>query len=159
MKSDVDVQSESSIIMTRVFDAPRDVVWKVLTDPVHVRVWYGGHGFENPVCEMDVRPGGRWHHVMRTPDGHEHPMDFEFVEVVRPERLSWRDAAPRAGIHPSPLVVVTLEDAGPKTRWTMVARFETPNDRAAAMRFGFAAVLDQGCDKLEAIARDGATRP
>ena len=158
MKSIVDTKSESSIIMTRVFDAPREAGWAVLTDPKHVRVWYGGHGFENPVCEMDVRPGGRWRHVMRTPDGSEHPSEFVFVDVIRPEKLSWRDASPRPGVHPSPLVVVTLEEAGAKqTRWTMVARFETAADRAGAMQFGFTTVLDQGCDKLEAILRAAAT--
>jgi uncharacterized protein YndB with AHSA1/START domain len=69
------------ITMIHTLDAPREVVWETFTDPKHVARWYGGKGFANPVCEMDVRPGGHWRHVMRTPDGGEHRLHFIFVEV------------------------------------------------------------------------------
>jgi hypothetical protein len=51
--------------ITRDFDAPRELVWQAITDPKQVAVWYGGPGFTNPVCEMDLRSGGTWHHVMQ----------------------------------------------------------------------------------------------
>lgn len=82
---------EAVIIITNILDAPRTLVWEAFTTPEHVKNWYGGHGYSNPVCEMDVRPGGRWRHVMRTPSGIEISMEFVFVEVVKPEKLSWRD--------------------------------------------------------------------
>jgi uncharacterized protein YndB with AHSA1/START domain len=82
---------EPIIIMSRIFDAARETVWEAFTKPEHVARWYGGHGFTNPVCEMDVRPGGHWHHVMRTPDGNAFETHFIFVEVVKPEKLSWQD--------------------------------------------------------------------
>lgn len=147
---------EAVIVMRRTFEAPREVVWAALTDPRHVAQWYGGHGFENPVCEMDVRPGGRWRHVMRTPDGAEHEMEFVFVEVVRPEKLVWRSAGGDRGPGPGPhrnTMTVTLEDAGQRTKWTLVTRFESLADREAADRIGFASVLTEGTDRLNALVR------
>jgi uncharacterized protein YndB with AHSA1/START domain len=76
--------AETTIVMSRVYDAPRQLVWQAMTQPKHIRRWWGGPGFTNPVCEMDVRPGGLWHHVMRFPDGHELQLDFVFLEVEPP---------------------------------------------------------------------------
>lgn len=147
---------EPEIILRRTFDVPREKLWVAFTDPKHVARWYGGHGFTSPVCEMDVRPGGRWHHVMRTPDGHEFATDFVFVEVVRPERLVWEHANHRrrpANHPPTCRMTVTFEDAGGKTVLTTTARFDTVADRDAAMQIGFAEIIAQGSEKLDAIAR------
>jgi uncharacterized protein YndB with AHSA1/START domain len=149
-------KDEPVIVMRRVFDAPREVVWSALTDPKHVAKWFGGHGFENPVCEMDVRPGGRWHHVMRTPDGEDHTMDYVFVEVVKPERLVWRNAEGGAGPSGGPhdnVMTVTLEEAGRKTKWTLVAKFRSMADREMARKIGFAGVLGEGTEKLNDIVK------
>ena len=158
MKIDIDSSfaQEALIVMRRTFDAPRDVVWAALTDPKHVAKWYGGHGFENPVCEMDVRPGGRWRHVMRTPDGTEHAMEFIFVEVVKPERLVWKNAdhgKPTSGGPHNNLMTVTLEDAGNQTRWKLVTRFNSFADRDAAQKIGFTSVLAEGTEKLNALVK------
>jgi uncharacterized protein YndB with AHSA1/START domain len=144
------------IIMTRTFDAPREVVWTAFTDPRHVAKWYGGHGFANPVCEMDVRPGGRWRHTMRTSDGTDFPMEFVYVEVVRPERLVWKPAN-----HPKPpppgqlnvVQTVTLEDAGRQTRWQLVSKFDSIADRDLALNKGFTRVITQGAEKLNDIVK------
>lgn len=148
---------EPLILMTRLFDAPRAVVWTAFTDPKHVVQWYGGHGFANPVCEMDVRPGGRWRHVMRTPDGSEYAMEFVFVEVVKPEKLVWRNAsygkAPPAPGQLNVMTTVMLDEAGRQTRWNLVARFESMADRDVAMNRGFATVITQGSEKLDSIVR------
>ena len=148
-------RGEPVLVMEREFDAPRDLVWDALTDPAQVAQWYGGHGFENPVCEMDVRKGGRWTHVMRTPDGADHPLEFEFLEVKPPERLVWRSAGPAAaagGPH-SNTMTVTLTAVGARTRWRLVVTFGSEADRKAAQGMGFTEVLGQGCDRLEAVAR------
>jgi uncharacterized protein YndB with AHSA1/START domain len=147
---------EAIIVMRRTFDAPREVVWAALTDPRHVVRWYGGRGFENPVCEMDVRPGGRWRHVMRTPDGVEHELHFVFVEVVKPERLVWRSVAdggrPPEGIHDNTMTV-TLEDAGTQTRWKLVTRFGSIALRDLAVRMGFTRFLGEGTDRFDEVLR------
>lgn len=150
------------IVMRRTFDAPREVVWLAFTDPNHVMHWYGGHGFENPVCEMDVRPGGRWRHVMRTPDGAELEMQFVFLEVVRPERLVWQSAdhgKQRPGGPPTCVMEVTLEDAGAKTTWTMVARFDSIAERDLATGIGFSEMITQGSEKLNDVAVRLAKEP
>jgi uncharacterized protein YndB with AHSA1/START domain len=85
--SDVD---RPVIVITRDFDAPRELVWKAITDPKQVAIWYGGPGFTNPVCEMDLRPGGAWRHVMQAPNGARYSIDSVFVEIIAPERLVWR---------------------------------------------------------------------
>jgi uncharacterized protein YndB with AHSA1/START domain len=147
---------EPVIIMSRIFDAPRERVWEAFTKPEHVAQWYGGHGFSNPVCEMDVRPGGHWHHVMRAPDGTEFETHFIFVDVVKPERLSWQDIdhgkRPRGG-HPTCLITVTLADLGTKTGWRMVARFSSIAQRDLAQQTGFAHMLAEGTERFNEVAK------
>src|ERR1700739_5045499 len=89
--------AEREVIITRIFDAPRELVFKAWTDPKHVAQWWGPKGFTNPVCELDVRVGGAIRIHMRSPDGSVYPMKGEFREIVPPERLRFthiaRDAA------------------------------------------------------------------
>lgn len=147
---------EELIVMTRTFDAPREVVWATLVHPKHVAKWYGGHGFSNPVCEMDVRPGGRWRHVMRTPDGTEYKLEYVFVEVVRPEKLVWQDSdhgKRRPGGPPSCIMTVTLEEQGKRTQWTLVTRFNNVADRELAMGTGFTSTIEEGLEKFEDIVQ------
>ncbi len=80
-------EPKNELVLTRVFDAPRRLVFKVWTDPAHVAQWWGPHGFKTTIQEMDVRPGGRWRYAMRGPDGNDYPFDGAFVEIVEPERL------------------------------------------------------------------------
>lgn len=142
------------IVMSRMFDASRDKVWAAFTDPKHVSKWYGGHGFTNPVCEMDVRPGGVWRHVMRTPDGQEYRQEFVFVEVSKPEKLVWQSrdhGKVKSGGPPTCVMTVTLEEAGKQTKWTLVAKFDSIADRNAATTMGFAEMIEQGCEKFNEI--------
>jgi uncharacterized protein YndB with AHSA1/START domain len=149
MKVAAHSMDEPVIVMERTLDAPRDLVWNALTDSKQVARWYGGHGFENPVCEMDVRPGGRWHHVMRTPDGVDRTLEFVFIEVAKPEKLAWRNADDsRHGGPYDNIVTVTLEAAGRQTKWKMVARFASFDDRDAALAIGFTTVLAEGVEKF-----------
>src|SRR5262245_8571906 len=143
---------EAVIVMTRTYMAPRDLVWEVMTETRHVAQWWGGPGFSNPVCEMDVRPGGLWRHVMRFPDGHELPMNFVFVEVDPPKRLAWRDVGhdKRSQGPPACLITVTLEDIGEQTSWKMVARFDSIAERDAALAIGFIRPIAASNDALVA---------
>lgn len=80
--------SDREVVMSRVFDAPRRLVWEAWTDPEHVPHWLlGPEGWTMPVCEIDLRPGGKWHFVWRRTDGTEMEMHGEYREVVPPERL------------------------------------------------------------------------
>jgi uncharacterized protein YndB with AHSA1/START domain len=149
----IDIQSTSKeepiIVMTRTLDAPRELVWTMFTEPKHLSKWFGGRGFETLACEMDVRPGGKWHHVMRTPDGHEMVMDVVFVEVAKPERLVWQGVDyGKKTPHPSSHMTVTLEEVGKKTKWKLVTRFASMADREIANSIGFADAIAQGNDRL-----------
>ena len=146
------VTDDAVIVMSRVYEAPRALVWAAITQPRHVARWWGGPGFSNPVCEMDVRKGGAWTHVMRFPDGHELHMDFVFVEVDPPQRLVWRhaDHAEQRTGAPTSVITVTLEDLGERTRWHMVARFASPAERDAALAMGFTRPIEASGERLVA---------
>jgi len=141
---------EPLIVMSRTYDAPCAKVWEAMTEARHVSRWWGGPGVSNPVCEMDVRPGGRWRHVMRFPDGNELHMNFVFVEVEKPQKLVWRntDQGELAERRPSAVITVTLEDLGDQTRWKMVARFDSIAERDAAIAIGFTKPIEMSNDRL-----------
>src|SRR5215475_9544910 len=84
---------KASVTLTRMFDAPRALVWEAWTDPKMMAQWFGPRGFTNPVCELDVRVGGSLRIVMRGPDGQDYPMKGEFRQVVAPERLVFTNIA------------------------------------------------------------------
>lgn len=78
------------IVITRVFDAPRELVWDAWTDPQQIVKWWGPHGFTLTVDEMDVRPGGVWKSTMYGPDDTEYLNDCVFTEVVKPRRIAYK---------------------------------------------------------------------
>jgi uncharacterized protein YndB with AHSA1/START domain len=90
------VTSDREITITRVFDAPRELVFEAWTDPEQVVRWFGPNGFTTTVHEMDARPGGIWRFTMHGPDGADYPNRVEFIEVVKPERLVYNHG-PDAG--------------------------------------------------------------
>src|SRR5260370_33691510 len=85
--------NERTVVITRVLDAPRELVFRAWTDAKHLARWWGPKGFTNPVCEVDARPGGALRIVMRAPDGAEHPMTGVFREIMAPARLVFTSAA------------------------------------------------------------------
>ena len=112
---------EREIMGARVFDAPRDLVWTMWTDPKHIAQWWGPRGFRNTIHEMDVRPGGHWRFIMHGPDGQDYQNHNVYVEVVRPERIVFDHVT-------GPLfrATATFEDLGNnKTRVTMRSVFES----------------------------------
>lgn len=80
---------DAMFVMSRDFDAPRELVWKVWTEPEHIRQWWGPKEFTAPHASIDLRPGGRLLYSMRSPEGDENWVAGEVVEVTPPERISW----------------------------------------------------------------------
>ncbi|MDB6088134.1 MAG: putative glutathione S-transferase-related transrane protein [Gammaproteobacteria bacterium] len=146
---------EPTIVITRMFDAPRELIWKAITDPKQVALWFGGQGFTNPVCEMDVRPGGTWHHVMQAPNGPQFTIDSVFLEVVEPERLVWTSVPDpkRNPPPPAPVNTVTLEVHGAQTKWTLVARFSSIEERDRAAQMGFARMISEGAERVAELLK------
>ena len=80
--------SDRELVITRTFDAPRALVWSAFTDPKHLPNWHTGpEGFTMPVCEIDLRAGGRWRYVWRTPQGREFEAAGTYSEVDAPNRI------------------------------------------------------------------------
>ena len=79
--------TEGEFVITRVFDAPRELVWKAWTESERLSHWWGPKGFTMGVCKLDLRPGGVFHYSTRTPDGREMWGKFVYREIVKPERI------------------------------------------------------------------------
>ena len=104
------------IVITRVFDAPRELVFEMWTDPKHLAHWYGPRGFTITIQEMDVRPGGEWNMIMHGPDGTNYPNHSVFTEVVKPERLVYvHDGRREGGSNSDFEHTVTFEGQGDRT--------------------------------------------
>jgi uncharacterized protein YndB with AHSA1/START domain len=148
--------AEREVVITRVFDAPRSLVFRMWTDPKHVARWWGPNGFTNPVCEMDVRPGGAIRIVMRAPDGVEYPMTGVFREIVEPERLVFTNAPVDEDGKPllDGITTVTFAEHGGKTKLTVQMRAVGLHARAVRMIEGMEAGWTQSIDRLAAhVAR------
>ena len=81
------VNETERMVVTRVFDAPRELVWKAWTDPNYVKQWWGPKGFTAPFCRMDFRVGGKYLFCMKAPDGQEYWNGGEYREIVPPEKI------------------------------------------------------------------------
>ena len=147
-------RSAHQLVIERKFAAPRELVWKMFADPYHLCRWWGPTGFTNPVCEMDLRPGGRWYHVMRSPAGNDYPADSEFVEVAPPERIVWRNRELQAaafGDNPPPsfLRMLSLIDLGDGTTLLRIdCWFATAEEMGRVIARGFREGTMQSLDRL-----------
>lgn len=141
--------------LTRIFSAPRELVWKAWTDPQMMARWWGPKGFTNPVCEMDVRVGGKILIHMRAPNGAIHPMTGTFDEVAEPECLVFRavpvdhDGAPLL----ESLTTVTFHDVGGKTK-VIVHASAAPiapigSEMLKGMNMGWSQSLERLADLIE----------
>lgn len=123
---------ERTLVITRVFDAPRPLVFRAWTQPEHIVRWWGPKGFTLTACEMDFRPGGAFRFSMRSPEGTDYPHRGVYREIVEPERLVFTWAWENENGDPGHETLVTLnfaEQEG-KTRLTFrQAVFETVADR------------------------------
>jgi len=122
--------ADREIVLSRVFDAPRELVWEAWTDPKQVVKWWGPPGFTTTIAKMDVRPGGEWRHTMHGPDGTDYPNRSRFLEVARPERIVYAHAGGTKG---RPGVrfqsTWTFEARGARTKLTLRMVFPTAEAR------------------------------
>ena len=143
---------EQELVLTRVLDAPRELVFKAWTDPKCVAQWWGPHGFTNPVCELDLRPGGAILIHMRGPDGTVYPMTGVYQEVVEPERLLFTSAALDLDGNPmfEVLATVTFAEESGKTKQILRARVIKKTPQAAPYLAGMEAGWTQSLERLAA---------
>jgi uncharacterized protein YndB with AHSA1/START domain len=146
--------AERVLVITRIFEAPRDLVFKAWTDPEHLVHWWGPRGFKSTVEHSELRPGGAYRIYMRGPEGDDHWTQGVFREIVEPERLvmagSWTDAQGNP-TSPETLVTITFEDHEGKTRLTLhQAVFESVTARDAH-RGGWNSSLDRLAEYLVTV--------
>ena len=89
--------ADREIVITREFNAPRELVWEAMTNPKHVVKWWGPRGFTTTNESMDFRVGGVWKHVMHGPDGVNYPNEKVFKEIVKPEKIVFSHGGRREG--------------------------------------------------------------
>lgn len=149
---------EQDLVITRIFDAPRDLVWKAWTEPRHMMRWWGPKGFTAPTYKMDLRVGGEYLSCMRSPEGQEFWSKGVFREIVEPERLVMTDSFADAEGNVVPashygmprdiplemLITVTFEEENGKTRLTL----RHAGFPAAEHREGASAGWNESFDKL-----------
>jgi uncharacterized protein YndB with AHSA1/START domain len=144
------------VLITRVFDAPREEVFKAWTDPDQVAAWFGPDGFDTPreKVRIDLRVGGRYELTMVMRDGGaQYPIGYDIVELVEPELLVLRsDPMPEAGMHEPTVVRIELHDHGEKTRMTLTDGPLPAAGRDHAER-GWQAAIDKLAERVSGPAR------
>jgi uncharacterized protein YndB with AHSA1/START domain len=141
---------ERTVTLTRVFAAPRALVWRAWTDPKHLAQWFGPRGFTNSVPELDVRVGGALRIVMHGPDGNDYPMKGVFREVAPATRLVFTNIAiDNDGHHLlEGETTVILEELGGKTRLSLTTHANGLVPAALQMLAGMEAGWSQSLDKM-----------
>ena len=126
-------EQAEQVLITRVFDAPREVVWKAWTECERLVRWWGPKDFMTPLCKIDLRPGGMFHYCMRSPEGHDYCGKGAYREIVEPKRIVYTDsfADEEGNLVPATyygmsadyplemLVTVTFEEIEGKTKLTL----------------------------------------
>ncbi len=142
--------SEWDLVITRVFDAPRNLVFKAWTETKHVAQWWGPQGFTNPVCELDVRTGGAIRIHMRAPDGVVYRMTGVFNEIIEPERLVFLSSAldENGNSMFDILNTVIFTEQHGKTTMTLQARIIKATAQAPQYLKGMEAGWTQTLDRL-----------
>ena len=143
--------SDREIVLTRLFDAPRPLVFEAMTKPEHVRRWWGAldERYSMPVCEIDLRPGGSWRYVGRSPKG-EYTFYGVYREIAPPERLVFTEIfAPFPDVES--VVTSVFTEEGGKTRLTISALYPTKDVRDSVLATGMAKGAGISYDRLEEL--------
>ncbi len=162
-KNNIDLDADPrAIVGTRVYDAPRDLVFSVWTDPKHLAQWWGPIGFTTTTHSFDFRPGGVWRFVMHGPDGRDYQNRVTFDDIIPPERISYHHGG---GDDVEPVrfkTTVVFEDLGGKTRITWRGEFPSAKERARVIKEvgadkGLAQTMARMADYIAAIAPGRST--
>ncbi|NJR61977.1 MAG: hypothetical protein HC769_26000 [Cyanobacteria bacterium CRU_2_1] len=154
--SSAQTQNDREIMITRIFNAPRELVFKAWTEPKHIEQWWGPQGFTTRVTEMDLRPGGQWRYVMIAPDGTEYPAKGVFREIVPPERIVTSDEFDQgiekvldADLPQGMVLTILFEDLAGKTKLTIQIVHDSADDRRKHEEMGVIAGWNSSFDCLD----------
>jgi uncharacterized protein YndB with AHSA1/START domain len=139
------------IVNSRIFDAPREVVFGAFADPAVLARWWGPNGFTNTVEQFDLRPGGTWRIVMHSSDGTSYDNTAEFVEIVKPSRIVFDHLRPMHGYR---MTMTYAVEPGGKTRLTWRMALEHSAEHERLQHFIFDA-NEQNFDRLATVLGTG----
>jgi uncharacterized protein YndB with AHSA1/START domain len=145
--------SDREIVITRILDAPRELVYEAWTNPKHIAQWWGPNGFTNTIHEMNVKIGGVWRFIMHGPDGTDYPNKIVFEEVIKAKRLVYTHGSDDDNDPHAFHVTVTFEDEGKKTKLTMHSVFGSAAILEEMKKFGAIEGGNQTLNRLEAHLR------
>ena len=138
-------KNNRELSIQRVVNAPRELVWKVWTNPEHIKHWWGPSGFKNTISKMDVKPGGEWEFIMHGPDGTDYKNKHIYKEIVKPEKLVLEHVT-----GPKFLMTVTFEEQGTQTLVSIHSLFESAEQLAEVIKVFKADVgMVQNVDRME----------
>lgn len=144
------------LVLERTIDVPPELVWKVWTEPEHLKKWFTPRPWQTVECEIDLRPGGSFKTVMRSPEGEEFPGHGCFLEVVENQKLVWTDAL-AGGYRPNGSPFMTaflfLEPSGTGTKYTAVAIHSDAETRKKHEEMGFHNGWGTALDQLVEYAK------
>ena len=150
----VSTPSDREIRMTRLFDAPRALVFEAMTTPEHIKHWWGnlGEGYSVPVCEVDLRPGGKWRFVNQTPKGELAAFYGEYREIAPPDRLVFTEIYEPYPDAVSVVTTVFTEEQG-KTRMTATVMYPSREVRDMVKATGMERGAALSYDRLDDVVR------
>lgn len=145
-RTQITLPSDREMLITRYFDAPRELVFKAHTDPALIPLWWGPRSTTTIVDKMDVRPGGRYRFIHRNDDGSEYVFGGEFQEITPPERLV--QTSELEGMPGSILETMTFAEQNGQTILTIVELCESQEQRDAVLASGMEEGLNESYDRL-----------
>jgi uncharacterized protein YndB with AHSA1/START domain len=153
-RTTITTPTDREIVITRVFNAPRELVWKAWTQPEHLSRWWGPKGWTLPICKMDFRVDGTWYYCMKGPEGEESCGLAVYREIDEPERIVYTDyfanaqGNPVEGM-PESLVTVNFTDQNGNTLVTSSVLYPTTEDRDRVLQMGMAEGITESLDRLD----------
>jgi uncharacterized protein YndB with AHSA1/START domain len=143
----VTTPSDREIVITRVFDAPREAVFKAMTDPTLIPQWWGLRDTTTIIDKFELRPGGAWRFIERGPNGNEDAFRGVYREITPPERLvytfEWEGMPGHVLVE-----TITLEEVDGKTKVTDTSLFHTKEERDGMLQSGMEEGASQSWDRL-----------
>jgi uncharacterized protein YndB with AHSA1/START domain len=139
--------SDREIVMERVFNAPRSLVFRAYTDPQLIPKWWGPRYLTTTVDKMNVRVGGAWRFVQRDADGNEYAFNGVYREIVPPERLSYTFEFEGMAGHVL-VETVAFEERNGKTKITVTSLFASVEDRDGMLQSGMEAGANDSAERL-----------
>jgi len=147
----VELKSQTEIVITRAFAAPRRVVWDAMTKPEYVRRWYGLRMLEISICEIDLRVGGAWRFVLRAPDRSEHGFTGVYREIAAPDRVVYTENYEAIGPGHEMLVTTTFDEHDGKTTLRSRLVYQSEADRDAHVQSGMETGMRESFERLEGL--------